>query len=100
MQGPALPPATVINTWLFPFVFKENGRRRQWDRDVEAAGGIFIFVFVFSQGSPRYIYTEFLARFSSQSCFSGIPFFCGVLHPPAPPKWLKRETEKKKSHFF
>lgn len=64
-RGYTLTPQRLSSTLpsLFPFVFKENGGGHHWKRDVKAAGGIFIFVFVFSQGSPKYI--EFLAHLSS-----------------------------------
>lgn len=62
--GHTLTPQRLSSTLgFFHLFFKENGGGHQWSRDVEAAGGIFIFVIVFSQGSPKY--NEFLASLGS-----------------------------------
>ena len=89
------PPATIINTWLFPVVFYgKGGGGHQWNRDVEAARGIFIFVFVFSQGSPKYI--EFLAWSQLLKLFLRDSILFWVSSPSHSSKVAKKRDSKEK----
>lgn len=89
--GPTLTPRRLSSTLGFFKLFfiekrQEGVGGHQCNRDVEAARGVFIFVFVFSQGSPKYI--EFLAWsqllklffflvFHSSLTFFTLPLFQG-----------------------
>ena len=78
------PPATVINTWLFPFVFKENGGGHLFLKRM--VGGIemlkqweaFLFLFLcFHKGALNILNFWFIAvlKVVSLGLLSSVRFF-------------------------
>lgn len=98
------PPVTVINTWLFPFVFFFFFFKKM----VGGISGIemlkqqeaFLFLFLcFHKGALNILNFWLISapKAISLGCHSSVRFFTLL---PLLQKWLKRETANKKLHFL